>query len=73
LGVIILIEDAATQKFLASGGRWTQTPGEGAIFASTRVACAAAKREPIDKFNIVLYFNDTEQFVNLDHGSGRGV
>jgi hypothetical protein len=71
--VIILIEDAENQKYLANGGRWTKAPNEGAGFESTRVACAAAKKEPIGKFNIVLFIGETEQIINLDHGSGRGV
>ena len=66
----ILIEDAETQEFLASKGHWTKKPAEGASFATTREACAAAKGEPIGKFNIVRYFAGTEQFINLDHGSG---
>lgn len=70
--VTILIEDAITRQYLATDGRWTKKPGEGASFASTRAACAAAKREPIGKFNIVRYFGDTEQFVNMDYGSGQG-
>ncbi len=68
----ILIEDAETQLFLLSDGRWTKKPGDGTCFASTRAACAAAKREPIGKFNIVRYFADTNQFINMDHGSGKG-
>ncbi len=68
----ILIEDAETLQFLVSDGKWTKKPDEGANFGTTRAACAAAKREPIGKFNIVRYFADTEQFFNLDCGSGRG-
>jgi len=41
-------------------------------FATTRDACAAAKKEPMGKFNIVLYFGQTEQLVNLDYGTGKG-
>jgi hypothetical protein len=68
----ILIEDANTLEFLAGGRTWTKLPGEGASFATTRAAFAAAKGEPIGKFNIVLYFGDTEQLINMDHGSGQG-
>ena len=67
----ILIEDAETQEFLTREGRWTKKPDQGASFATTRAACAAAKRELIGKFYIVLYFGDTEQLINLDHGSGN--
>ena len=68
----ILIEDAKTQEYLASDGRWTKKPDQGASFATTRDAYAAAKIEPIGKFNIVLYFGDSKQFINMDHGSGKG-
>lgn len=67
----ILIEDAETQKFLASEGHWTSKPGEGASYDTTRAAFTAAKREPIGKFNIVRYFADTEQFINMQHGSAK--
>jgi hypothetical protein len=68
----ILIEDAETQEFLARNGRWTKKPGEGASFGTTQTAFVAAKAEHIRKFNIVRYFSGTEQFVNMDHGSGKG-
>ena len=71
-GVKILIEDAETQEYLASEGRWTKKPDEGASFATTRAACMAAKRESIGKFNIVWYSGDTKQLINLDRGSGKG-
>jgi hypothetical protein len=66
----IMIEDAETQQFLADGGGWTKEPDKGASFATTQAALAAAKNEPIGKFNIVLYFAGTAQFVNMDHGTG---
>jgi hypothetical protein len=69
----ILIEDAVTLEFLANGGGWTKKPDKGAKFATTRAAFAAAKGEPIGKFNIVRYFAGTEQLVNMDHGSGKGA
>ena len=69
----ILIENAETLEFLADNGRWTKKPAEGASFPATRDAFAAAKNEQIGKFNIVRYFPATEQFINMDHGSGRGV
>jgi hypothetical protein len=68
----ILIEDAETLEFLASNGRWTKKPDEGTNFAATQTAYIAAKREPIRKFNIVRYFSNTKQFVNMDHGTGKG-
>jgi hypothetical protein len=69
----ILIENAETLEYLASNGRWTKQPAEGTTFPATRTAFAAAKNEPIGKFNIVRYFSDTKQFINMDHGSGKGV
>ena len=68
----ILIEDAETQEFLTHNGRWTKKPDEGTTFSATQAAFAAAKREPIRKFNIVRYFSTTKQFINMDHGSGKG-
>ena len=69
----ILIENAETLEYLADNGRWTKKPAEGTPFPATRDAFAAAKNEPIGKFNIVRYFPDTEQFINMDHGSGKGA
>ena len=69
----ILIENAETREFLASDGHWTNQLGQGASFATTRAAHIAAKKEPIGKFNIVGHFGDTEQFINLDSGSGKGA
>jgi hypothetical protein len=69
----ILIENAATREFLTSKGLWTKLSSQGARFASTRAAHTTAKREPIGKFNIVGNFGGTEQFFNLDCGSGQGV
>jgi hypothetical protein len=67
----ILIEDAETKEFLASAGGWTKIADKGAKFATTRAAYAAAKSEPIGKFNIVRYFAGTEQLINMEHGSGK--
>ena len=69
----ILIENAVTREFLASNGLWTKLSSQGASFPDTRAAQTAAKREPIGKFNIVGQFAGTEQFFNLDRGSGKGV
>jgi hypothetical protein len=69
----ILIENAETREFLASEGHWTKKSSLGAVFATTRAAHTAAKREPIGRFNIVGHFGLTEQFFNLDCGSGKGV
>jgi hypothetical protein len=69
----ILIENAETLEFLATNGRWTKKPAEGTSFPATQSALAAAKNEPIGKFNIVRYFSDTGQFINMTHGSGKGA
>jgi hypothetical protein len=69
----ILIENAETLEYLADNGRWTKKPADGTSFPATRDAFTAAKSEPIGKFNIVRYFSDTGQFINMEHGSGKGV
>jgi len=38
-----------------------------------QVAFKAAKQERIGKFNIVGYIRSTKQFINLDHGQGKGA
>ena len=68
----IIIEDAETRKFLTAEGSWTAKPVEGLTFTSTQVASAAARKELIGKFNIVGYIADTAQFINMDHGRGKG-
>jgi hypothetical protein len=69
----ILIENAETLEYLTTGGKWTKNAGEGKCFGATTAAFAAAKAEPIGKFNIVSYITQTRQFINLDHGRGKGV
>jgi hypothetical protein len=71
--VNILVENAVTLEFLTSDGSWTKKLSQGAIFATARGAHAAAKREPIGKFNIVGQFGESEQLFNLDYGSGKGA
>ncbi len=68
----ILIEDAEKLEYLANDGLWTKNAAEGKTFEATEVAFDVAKKEPIHKFNIVCYITQTEQFVNMDHGRGRG-
>jgi len=69
----ILIENAETLEYLTDNGRWTKKPADGTSFPATHAAFTAAKNEPIGKFNIVRYFSDTGQFINMDHGSGKGT
>jgi hypothetical protein len=68
----ILIEDAETLEYLAKDGLWTKNATEGKNFEATEVAFQVAKKEPIHKFNIVFYITQTEQFINMDHGRGKG-
>ena len=69
----ILIEDADTLQFLDGNGFWTKDVAKGKNFLATQSAYLAAKKEPIGKFNIVSYIAQTKQFINLNHGKGRGV
>ena len=68
----ILIEDAEKLEYLANDGLWTKNAAEGKNFEATEVAFDIAKKEPIHKFNIVCYITQTEQFINMDHGRGKG-
>jgi hypothetical protein len=68
----ILIEDAEKLEYLANDGLWTKNAAEGKSFEATEAAFDAAKKEPIHKFNIVCYITQTEQFINMNHGWGKG-
>jgi len=69
----ILIEDADTLEFLAGDGKWTKIASEGRCFEGSRFAVQAAKQEPIGRFNIVSFIPQSGQFINLDHGRGKGT
>jgi hypothetical protein len=69
----ILIENNETLEYLTNGGQWTKNPCDGRFFPATEVAFRAAKCEAIGKFNIVCHIPATNQFVNLDHGRGKGL
>jgi hypothetical protein len=69
----ILIEDAEKLEYLTSENQWTKNAAEGRSFGATTTAFQAAKKEAIGKFNIVFYIAKTKQFINLDHGRGRGI
>ena len=69
----IIIEDAESQKFFTGEGLWSKTATEGKPYAGTALACKAAKQESVGKFNIVGYVAETKQFINLDHGRGKGA
>ena len=68
----ILIEDAETLHYFAKNGRWSKNAADGKTFGTTEVAFQAAKKEPIGRFNIVSYISQTRQFINMDHGRGKG-
>jgi hypothetical protein len=69
----ILIEDAEKLEYLTSDNHWTKKASEGKNFGATEKAFAVAKKEPIGKFNIVFYIPQTQQFINMDHGRGKGL
>ena len=69
----ILIEDAETLEYFTKDGHWTKNVAKGKAFEATHLAFAAAKQEPIGKFNIVSYITVNKQFVNLDSGKGKGL
>ena len=69
----IIIENPESMEFFAGDGRWSKKAAEGRLYGGTILAFRAAKQEPVGRFNIVGYFPDSRQFVNLDHGRGKGA
>ena len=69
----IMIENAESLEYFTSDNKWTKKVSEGKNFGATQTAFAVAKKEPIGKFNIVSYISQTKQFINMDHGRGKGV
>ena len=69
----ILIEDAEKLEYLGSNNQWTKKPGDGKNFGATDIAFAAAKLEPMGQFNIVAYIPESRQFINMNHGKGKGA
>ena len=69
----ILIEDAETLEYLTSNQLWTKNAATGKDFGATGAAFAVAKKELIGRFNIVGYNAGTRQFINLNHGKGKGL
>jgi hypothetical protein len=69
----ILIENDATLEYFTNDGLWTKNPLKGKRFPATEAAFQIAKREAIGKFNIVFHIPETNQFVNMDHGRGKGL
>ena len=69
----ILIENNETSEYLTTAGQWTKNPLEGRQFPASEAAFQVAKREAIGKFNIVCHIPQTNQFINLNHGRGKGL
>ena len=69
----ILIENAETMEFLAGNGLWTKDLSKGKTFPTTNTAFQAAKQQAIGRFNIVSHISQTGQFINLNHGRGKGL
>jgi len=69
----ILIEDAEKLEYLTSTNHWTKNAAEGKNFGATGTAFATAKKELIGKFNVVAYIAESKQFINLNHGRGKGA
>ena len=69
----ILIENQDTMEYLTETGQWSRNPLKGQRFPASAAALKIAKAELIGKFNIVCHIPATNQFVNLDHGRGKGV
>ena len=69
----ILIEDAEKLEYLTSNNQWTKNADEGKNFGATGAAFVIAKNVLIGKFNIVCYIAQTKQFINMNHGKGKGL
>ncbi len=69
----IMIENADSHEYLAADNLWTKNAADGKHFPRTGAAFDVAKKEAIGKFNIVGYVTETRQFINLNHGRGRGA
>ena len=68
----IMIENAENSEYLTSENLWTKIPADARLFSKIIAAFDVAKKEAIGRFNIVGYIPETKQFVNLNHGRGRG-
>ena len=69
----IMIENAESCEYLTGDNHWTKIPADGKHFPQIVAAFDVAKKEAIGRFNIVGYIPETKQFVNLNHGRGRGL
>ncbi len=68
-----LVEDAETLEYLTNNSQWTKNAGDGRDFGVTQAAYEVAKQESMGRFNIVGYFPETKQLINMNHGRGRRV
>jgi hypothetical protein len=68
----ILIEDADSLEYFTIESLWSKNIMDAKRYANTSTAFAVAKKEAIGKFNIVGYILETKQFINLNHGRGKG-
>ena len=66
----ILIENAESLEYLTEANLWSKKPADGKNFGGVKAALVTAKKEAIGKFNIVWYFAETRQFINMEHGRG---
>ncbi|MFO1487893.1 MAG: hypothetical protein U1F65_05395 [Verrucomicrobiota bacterium] len=69
----ILIEKQEPLEYLNRTGAWSKNPTEGRPFPNMAAAYGIAKQEAIGRFNIVCYILETNQFVNLNVGRGKGA
>ena len=69
----IIIENPESHEFFAGEGRWSKSILDGRRYPATALAFRAAKQESIGRFNVVGYISETRQFINLDHGRGKGL
>ena len=69
----IMIENAENSEYLTIENLWTKIPADAKHFSKIIAAFEAAKKEAIGRFTIVGYIPETKQFINLNHGRGRGL
>jgi len=68
-----MIENAESLEYFTGDNLWSKNIATGKRFAGINLAFEAAKKEPIGRFNIIGYITETKQFINLNHGRGRGL
>ena len=68
-----MIENDESSEYLTADNLWTKIPANARLFSKIIGAFEVAKKEAIGRFTIVGYIPETKQFVNLNHGRGRGL